>query len=199
MPPVSYRSKLFHAAPLNMAPPVLCSQTLLRESASHSNSNRKKAHIRWCGSILDSSKTRVSLMWFARHALCCHKDTNLYQHLKRHHKVQYDEAVQGKKIIIVAENCDIFPKLCRPNWNIFFHLHSINSHLHLTYMPPSSWGPVFSYILMRREQLYMNIPSRSLCSMFTPNIKFSSLGSFNALRETRKQQKFKVNRPHMTN
>lgn len=23
--------------------------------------------------------------------------TNLYQHLKRHHKVQYDEAVQGKK------------------------------------------------------------------------------------------------------
>lgn len=53
----------------------------------------------------------------------------------------------------------------------------------LTYMPPSSWGPVFSYIFMRREQLYTNIPSRSLCSMFTPNIKFKSFGSFNALKQ----------------
>lgn len=51
-----------------------------------------------------------------------------------------------------------------------------------TYVPPSNWGPVFSYILIRREQLYTNIPSRSLCSMFTPNIKFSSFGSFKALK-----------------
>lgn len=55
--------------------------------------------------------------------------------------------------------------------------------LHVTHVPPSSWGPVFSYILMRREQLYTNIPSRSLCSMFTPNIKLSSLGSFKALKK----------------
>lgn len=55
--------------------------------------------------------------------------------------------------------------------------------VHITYIPPSSWGPVFSYILIRREQLYTNIPSRSLCSMFTPNIKFSSFGSFNALKK----------------
>lgn len=61
--------------------------------------------------------------------------------------------------------------------------HWISSRCaHITHMPPSSWGPVFSYIFMRREQLYTNIPSRSLWSMFTPNIKFNSLGSFNALK-----------------
>lgn len=68
----------------------------------------------------------------------------------------------------------------------FFIVPTLSSFSgHITYMPPSSWGPVFSYILMRREQLYTNIPSRSLWSMFTPNIKFSSLGSFSALKNKR--------------
>lgn len=62
----------------------------------------KKAHIRWCGSILDSSKKmRVSLICKACFALVAAPQgntTNLYQHLNRHHKIQYDEAaVQGKR------------------------------------------------------------------------------------------------------
>lgn len=83
------------------------------------------------------------------------------------------------------------PQALKQKYHRRFKLLLLTSEHHLnarvypassTYMPPSSWGPVFSYILIRREQLYTNIPSRSLWSMFTPNIKFNSFGSFKALR-----------------
>lgn len=61
--------------------------------------------------------------------------------------------------------------------------YKLTSEQFTTYTPPSICGPTFSYILMRRLQLYTNTPSWARFSRFIPKIKFRSLGSLRALQD----------------